>query len=205
LLAEIADCDVIDIQVSAARFSDPADASTLTEISLFKYSKILINTGQFDNVYSNRGIGIGSKNQYRIPTSRLIDLSISLFGQNTPWEKSPATKIQAELVCGCFLEVCRAVGYLAVGFDENTMFARTTSFEVEYLISHLFGLATDTICMSKTIWWIVPVRPYGTGSARRCWIGVWGGKMTVRNNLIMELTAHDDPDSQESEKHRLSM
>ena len=43
----------------------------------------------------------------------------------------------------CFFETCRAVGFISVSYATNQLQVRTNDVDVEYLVSHLFGVPTD--------------------------------------------------------------
>jgi len=61
----------------------------------------------------------------------------SLSGQH------PGCHQAAGHLADCFLEACRAVGYLSLSADPNQVRFRTTRLDSEHLVSHLFGVPTN--------------------------------------------------------------
>lgn len=49
----------------------------------------------------------------------------------------------ANRLCSCFLEACRALGYISIGGTADQVQFRAARIDSEYLISHLFGVPTN--------------------------------------------------------------
>lgn len=119
-----------------AHFALPLSAGTL---HYFDWLSQAINSILSKDAADANGVSIGLAELDELKT-RLVTKAQR---ENAAAGSGEAIRLASSALLECFLEVCRAVGYLSIAARCSQVRFRTRAIDNEYLISNLFGIPTD--------------------------------------------------------------
>lgn len=87
-------------------------------------------------------------------------------------------------LCSCFLEACRALGYLSIGGTLDQVQFRADRIDSEYLISHLFGIPTNISGLDQLLGGGGLVLPEVSDAPANDPLGLWQQRLPARIMVV---------------------